>query len=415
MKNVKKGLCFIMLVVMILQATGCSRGKELSEADSVKVTAGKSVTEGNRSLSFPYIERKPPEDDYHLLVGKISELPEVTNGEIELRSADLSEADLSEELDKLLLSTYDSKTVWPELLPEGFDPEKLMELGKDPGLGVKDLHRDGITGKNIGIAIIDQVLLTEHEEYIKQLKYYSENVGTVTDIPAQMHGPAVASIAVGKTCGVAPEASLYYIAEDFIAENYTGRIADDIIELLELNKTLKEEEKIRVISISWGAEERESEGFKKLKEAYQRASEEGVFIITTSLPVGGRDDIKGIDFIGMAKSKLADANDFTAYGKAAWAESADCDLYGEGFLCIPMDNRCVAAHTGATDYAIYQSGGLSWSVPYIAGVYALACQVKPEINYNEFWKVALETAVANKELHSIINPKGIIDKLKEQK
>ena len=31
------------------------------------------------------------------------------------------------------------------------------------------------------------------------------------DPDAQMHGPAVSSIAVGKTVGVAPEADLYYI------------------------------------------------------------------------------------------------------------------------------------------------------------------------------------------------------------
>lgn len=31
-------------------------------------------------------------------------------------------------------------------------------------------------------------------------------------------------------------------------------------------------------------------------------------------------------------------------------------------LCLPMDNRCVAAPNGVNDYVIYQDGGLSWSV-----------------------------------------------------
>jgi hypothetical protein len=36
-----------------------------------------------------------------------------------------------------------------------------------------------------------------------------------------MHGPGVASIAVGKTVGVAPEANLYFIGQD-VTEDVPG-------------------------------------------------------------------------------------------------------------------------------------------------------------------------------------------------
>jgi hypothetical protein len=36
-------------------------------------------------------------------------------------------------------------------------------------------------------------------------------------------------------------------------------------------------------------------------------------------------------------------------------------------------------------------GGWSWSNPYIAGVYALAAQVNPDITPEEFWSTALDT------------------------
>ena len=394
-----------------MQAIGCSQKENIAEKDGMGEVSKNSTSEEKQTTSLPYIERHPSPDNYYM--GKVSKLPDADDGQIEIRSADLSQADLSDELENLLLTTYDSKTKWPDYLPEGFNPDKIMEIGKDPGLGVRKLHKEGITGKNVGIAIIDQELLTQHEEFKKQLKYYSESDFIKTKSAAAMHGAAVTSIAVGKTCGVAPEASIYYIAENFIIENYTGRIAKDINELLDLNKTLKEDEKIRVISISWGAEEKESNGYKDLKKAYQRAKEEGVFVITTSLLKGTREDIKKVNFIGMGKTKLTDPNDFSAYGKASWAE--EMDYYKKDYLCIPMDNRCVAAPTGVNDYAIYQTGGLSWSVPYLAGVYALACQVKPDIDYEEFWKIALDTAIANDKLDTIINPQGIIDKLKEQR
>lgn len=413
MKSLKKVLCIILIITIMMQAIGCSQKDKIAEKNSLSEVSKESTSEEKQTISLPYIERHPSQANYDNFVGKVSKLPNAENGQIEIRSADLSQADLSDELENLLLTTYDSKTKWPDNLPEGFNPDKIMEICKDPGLGVRNLHKEGITGKNVGIAIIDQELLTKHEEFTKQLKYYSENDLIKTNSSAAMHGAAVASIAVGKTCGVAPEASLYYIAENFYTDNYTGRIAKDINELLDLNKTLKEDEKIRVISISWGAEEKESDGYKDLKKAYQRANEEGVFVITTSLLEDDREDIKGVNFIGMDKTKLTDPNDFSAYSKTSWAE--EMDFYKKDYLCLPMDNRCVAAPTGINDYVIYQNGGLSWSVPYLAGVYALACQVKPDINFKEFWKIALDTAVANDKLDTIINPQGIIDKLKEQK
>ncbi len=412
MKNLKKVLCIILISTIMMQAIGCSKKDIITENNSLSEVSKESALEENQTISLPYIERHPFEAYYDDLVRKVSKLSNGDNGEIDIRSADLSQTDLSDEYENLMLTTYDSKTIWPDNLPEGFNPDKITEICKDPGLEVRNLHKEGITGKNVGIAIIDQVLLTKHEEFTDQLKYYSENdFIKKLQPPAQMHGAAVASIAVGKTCGVAPEASLYYIADDFGAENYTSRIADDMNELLDLNKTLKEDEKIRVISISWGAEDKESDGYLNLKKAYQRANEEGVFVITTSLG-NTREDIKGINFNGMNKTKLADPNDFSVY-KPSWAQ--EMDSYMKDYLCLPMDNRCVASPTGVNDYAIYQSGGISWSVPYLAGVYALACQVKPDIDYKEFWKVALDTAVANEKLDTIINPQGIIDKLKEQK
>ena len=65
----------------------------------------------------------------------------------------------------------------------------------------------------MGIAIIDQTLLTEHQEYGDRLRFYQEYHSAAQD-GASVHGPAVASIALGKTVGAAPEALLYFIADD---------------------------------------------------------------------------------------------------------------------------------------------------------------------------------------------------------
>jgi hypothetical protein len=56
-----------------------------------------------------------------------------------------------------------------------------------------------------------------------------------------------------------------------------------------------------------------------------------------------------------------------------------------------MDARATASPTGKGEYAFYGDGGWSWAIPYIAGMYALAAQVDPQITPERFWALALKT------------------------
>jgi len=73
-----------------------------------------------------------------------------------------------------------------------------------------------------------------------------------------------------------------------------------------------------------------------------------------------------------------------------WAKQFDSSPFADRLL-VPMDSRTTAGPQGTDDYVFYSQGGWSWSVPYIAGVYALAAQVKPTITPDEFWAQALKT------------------------
>ena len=73
----------------------------------------------------------------------------------------------------------------------------------NPGLGIRNLHAQGITGKGITVAIIDHPMLLEHPEFQgKVVKYY--DLGT--NLLVSMHGPAVTSLLVGNNIGTAPDA-----------------------------------------------------------------------------------------------------------------------------------------------------------------------------------------------------------------
>lgn len=323
---------------------------------------------------------------------------------IDLRSRDLTEIDMTASLADLMYANFDSKTQWPsaDKIPVGFDWQIIMEIGKDPGLGIRDLHKQGITGTGVGIAIIDQPLLITHQEYKHQLRLYEE-INILPDEQATMHGGAVASIAVGKTVGVSPAADLYYIGAwtgDWEPETnqFTWNFeyyAQAVHRILKINRDLPEGRKIRVIAmqIGWSSDKA---GFDEIMAAVKEAQSNGIFVISSSL---GRN---GSYFQGLGRNPLDDPNLFESYHPGGWWEQ---DFFSgkpltsfpwhppkqTPLLLVPMDSRATASPTGVGDYVFYRHGGWSWSIPYLAGIYALAAQVKPEITPEEFWGTALNT------------------------
>lgn len=406
----------VILFMMVILIAGCS----LPQVTKSKPNeSGPRVNEYQNEMYKSYLSpdnqisivKHPQAADLsfiHLL--GLQELPKYDpeSGEqwqVDLRSTNISGINLEDRLDDLLYADFDSKTKWPEKLPEGYEPDKIMELGKNPGLGVRQLHASGITGKGVGLAIIDQTLLVDHVEYKDQLKMYEEIHNRIG--AAQMHGPAVASIAVGKTVGVAPGADLYYIAESH-ENNWNwdlSWLAKSIDRIVEVNKMLPEDAKIRVISISLGIG-RNFNGYEKAFDSIENAKKEGIYTVYV-----GSDP-----YMGLGREPLNDPEDYSSYSKGLFWRDTKPAVVG---ILIPMDSRCTASPTGDNDYVFYRQGGMSWSAPYVAGLYALACQVRPDVTPEIFWKAAEDTGV---ELHvgtgtakavgKIINPVALIDALK---
>lgn len=347
-----------------------------------------------KSITFPKIDRQPDPAPYSGR-GAPTELPTYNpdsdeSWQMDLRSYDLSKLDFSRSLDDLRFATFDDRTVWPpsEQMPPDFDWQYIMDLGKDPGLNIRDLHTQGITGKQVGIAIIDQTLLTSHQEYKDQLRLYEEmddiRGGWLT---TQMHGPAVASLAVGKTVGVAPQADLYYIAT---ARGGNGKdfsyLARAIERILEINELLPDNRKIRVIAmaIGWGPQ---VEGYEALTRAVKAAQQAGMLVVCSSI-----QEIHGFKFHGLGREPTSDANTYTSFEPGLWwATRFYTEERFSDRLLVPMDARTTASPGGTDEYVFYRQGGWSWSIPYIAGVYALAAQVEPQITPEQFWSTAMET------------------------
>ncbi len=338
-------------------------------------------------------------------------------------SCDLSGEDFSNSLDKLLYTQFDSKTIWPDSLPEGFDPQQIMDQNRNPGLGVRSLHEQGITGKGVNIGIVDQILLTDHVEYKDRLKMYQDLSQSEVPQIASTHGSAVASIAVGNTVGVAPEANLYYVSYDSDKSVENGENLAPCIEaltyLLDLNERLPEEDKLDVISISKGWTS-DIPGAAEMESLIDQAKDEGIFVVTVSIKAN-----YFMDFTGTSRTPLSNPDDRSAYAPelASRSSYSQQDFRYKNCLAIPRDFRAFASPTGIEDYANQINGGISWVVPYFSGVYALARQVKPDITPEEFYTLAMETSSdipytdeSGKEatLYNLIDPPALIAALQNQ-
>lgn len=304
--------------------------------------------------------------------------------------------DLREHAKLLEKIPFDSRTKWPsaDKLPDGFEPARLLEEGKNPGLGIHRLHQRGIDGRGVSIAILDQRLLKNHIEYASQLMQYEEI--DVRGMPPQMHGAPVASIAVGKTCGVAPRTALSYFAMRMTAMPDNQIYCDIIDKIIESNENGSASERIRVVSISTGTFCRQA-NFEHWKKTLKKAEQHGILVVTC-------------------------AQDWLTYGMLARIPGRNPDdpnsyqsgKYGvrPGALLVPAGNRTTASHQGPEVYTYWTEGGMSWAAPYLAGLAALAYQVDPKIEPKTIVKLWVETAVQT-DAGPIVNPTGFIEAVRK--
>lgn len=367
----------------------------------------------------------------------------------DFRGKDLSEENFSKvSIDVLQTIEFDTETIWPERekLPKNFSPEKLLEESKNPGLGIKELHEQGITGQGVVVAIIDQKLDINHPEYKDSIIGYTEYDGAEKE-EVSMHGPAVASLLVGKDCGVAPGVRLIYKAapsgRSFLSE------AQALKDIIEDNKNVPQNEKVRVVSCSIGYMlENPEVGLDEWVNALEKAKEAGIFVVD----VGGNQ----VDISFSGGGSPDNKNDFESY--LSWLREdegneelnkiisegnideilkklrevkkddlvniSDIDLRKKieehlnerkKEIVVPSDYRTMASSWNKEGQYMYNGrGGISWSVPYLAGLFALILQVNPNIKREEIAEIINGSAVVNEKGLRIVNPKGIIDLVKER-
>lgn len=356
----------------------------------------------DKKVTFKNATMKISDSDY-TRVQSVQELLELGG---KLRNLDLSDLDLSGyanmfdgQLEQymspatakengIILSWTDSM-IWPsaDKLPNGINPAQILQNSKKP-FGITDAHNAGKTGHGVSIAIIDQRLNREHDEYADRIKYYDVVDGYQDKNGIDYHGSLVAGCAVGKTTGTAPDADLYYFAAPMIKITDNNELVitreyvnDALKKLLALNKTLPENQKIHFVSCSWGSR---TDLFTDETDALFRQCEaDGMMIL------GGA--YKPLPTVS-CDPRYPNKNKFNRVG-------------------IPTDGK--TSPFWLDGYAYTRAGGSSSTFPYIAGVFASATQGNQIFFTRPNWQdelkdILVRTATESKNGGKIINPDAIV-------
>ncbi len=321
--------------------------------------------------------------------------------------ADLSNLDLSDHpelftgaLPKTFMTAADASksgiildwtddVTWPsaDKLPRGINPSQILESAKHP-TEMTGLHARGKTGRGISIAIIDQGLNTTHPEYADNIAHYE-----VIDTPflsqhrIEYHGSLVAGCAVGHETGTAPNAKLYYFAAPGRDKTDDGKYIPSrkyyiaaIRKILDINKRLPENQKIRFLSCSWGT--KSDILCSECDEMFAECERNGIMVI------GG------------------------AYHNLG---TFPCDKRYQNktnYVGIPTDGKTTSFWRGGYKYT--RQGGSSSTFPYLAGVYACALQDNQIFCTRPNWiteinDIMQRTATESENGGKIINPVAIVD------
>ena len=298
---------------------------------------------------------------------------------------DLSEYKFEDEIDYRIVRKvpFSTRTIFPEKHPFNYN-ENMFHTFDD----VRKLHEAGIDGSGVNVAVIDFVFDTVPNE-LKDCLYKYTIVNNNTGV--HFHGTTVATQFCGKNLGIVPNAKLWFYG--------TGQGKDNLVKdvLLALNDIYKQNENganIKVINIS-GLVYREN---PEIEEIVEKLFRQGCYIIDSTC--------FGKDFTCI--------NQDTNTGEFYYS---DWQLGIDEFkskIAIPTGGRMTPLVTTENDYLYCGQATYSWSIPLIAGYFAMALQINPNLTYNEFVELAKSTKKEQNGIY-LFNITGIIDELNMRK
>lgn len=280
--------------------------------------------------------------------------------------------------------TFSNQTKFSKL-PNGYDSKKLLEWGKYPGLNIDILHKYGFTGKGSVIAYIDQpVEYKKQQEYKRAKIHYKNN----SENSSSLHGPAVLSLLAGKNTGTAPDSEIYYYAHAAWKGDQKTH-AECLYQIIEQNKKLPKDKKITMVGFSDNIDETEKnpEAFRKAVKACEAS---GVMVWFCG-------EYNSAGFI-----PNSDKNSFENLTTDHWVTQKKLDK--DELVWVPAAGRTSAYEEGLNSYIYWSEGGLSWTMPYMLGLYGIVKKIDPSLTQKEIREMVVSSAYTNTAGLRIVDP-----------
>ena len=352
---------------------------------------------------------------------KVASIDEIKN-EHTLDYHDLSALDLREHKDLFDYAPTESiprsgirgwttNVIWPspDKMPDGFNPMEIMERAKRPNTNA------GATGRGINIAVIDNMLDTTNPEYAGQIKYF-EGAIDGQQLPPNKHASMVVGHIAGQHTGMAPDANIYFFTKRTYPDRkkFDQEICKVLQNVIKFNNEQTPENKIHILSCSWGARKKYS---PQVCELLAQIEQCGIKIV-----ICGTDDtennytISGRDFIPCNNTNMTDVQPDVQENGADVFRSFNVDYDPDKVIGIPTNMRTTPMGADGWQYNI--TGGESSAIPYIAGVYAAALSGNQLFMTRPDWQSELNdilksTATQTPDGNYMINPSGIRGRVSE--
>jgi HEAT repeat protein/uncharacterized protein (UPF0147 family) len=261
-----------------------------------------------------------------------------------------------------------------------------------PGLNVSTLHKLGITGKNVEVAVIDQTVDLTHPEF-----------GDRVIIKPLEHGTLVAGNLAGKSTGVAPEA----IVHSYDAFNEINIGLSEIIEKV-VEEKLAGLNDTKVINLSVGFDAKYYkdpevlEEVQKCRKAISMAHKAGINVVIAA----GNEGLEPRVF----KNNIGTLNLLAFNPHAIIVGAVDtngtpnypADDYRADYSSYPLSKswRQLDVMAPGSKIELPYPGGLyrvasgtSFSTPFVSGLIALMHEVNPDISPEQTRDILNKTAM----------------------
>lgn len=287
---------------------------------------------------------------------------------------------------------FDTDTVFSNGTIAKFNPEEVLERGKNFGLGLEELP---VSGKGIHIAIRDQncnpYLVEANIVDYTRVKNGKVSKQVSDEDTEHMHGKTTTSLLASKSCGVAKDSLVHF---------FSGSIPEYVQYIVDYNKTCidegRTEDMILVASGSWRDKDFVDHADVLRSVGCELICANNFDLHFNEFTSNGGSIQFPLEFTDEEIDEI-----ISMYPEKESEINAQAQRSGNVKIPISRTYHQLGEEGGFKYQSSYST---SWGIPQVAGLFAVFKEIDRGLTFEKFCNIAEQTATGEKK---IINPDGI--------